>query len=156
MSLSFCVPLSYNFFLQRAKQIRIMILATESKKWKIRTGTNQECRYPKKSPVWYRSYGAGFIFTTSLPPTVLSGCLASIRVLRSVPRPFSVLEASVADQNPRSGAFTTWSGVGFSRLLYLGSRITNLDFWEFSDSFWIKSIIILGQLAQMLFCTCQK
>lgn len=30
-----------------------------------------------------RSYGAGFIFTTSLPPTVLSGCLASIRVLRS-------------------------------------------------------------------------
>merc|ERR1719228_354461 len=30
-----------------------------------------------------RSYGAGFIFTTSLPPTVLSGALASIRVLRS-------------------------------------------------------------------------
>ena len=29
-----------------------------------------------------RSYGAGFIFTTSLPPTVLSGALASIRVLR--------------------------------------------------------------------------
>jgi len=30
-----------------------------------------------------RSYGAGFIFTTSLPPTVLSGALASVRVLRS-------------------------------------------------------------------------
>jgi len=30
-----------------------------------------------------RSYGAGFIFTTSLPPTVLSGALASIRHLRS-------------------------------------------------------------------------
>eukprot|EP00092_Neocalanus_flemingeri_P023840 GFUD01025865.1.p1 GENE.GFUD01025865.1~~GFUD01025865.1.p1 ORF type:complete len:533 (-),score=146.48 GFUD01025865.1:151-1749(-) len=30
-----------------------------------------------------RSYGAGFIFTTSLPPTVLSGATASIRVLRS-------------------------------------------------------------------------
>ncbi|KAK6176836.1 hypothetical protein SNE40_015062 [Patella caerulea] len=30
-----------------------------------------------------RSYGAGFIFTTSLPPTVLSGCLASIKVLAS-------------------------------------------------------------------------
>merc|ERR1719244_874544 len=30
-----------------------------------------------------RSYGAGFIFTTSLPPTVLSGALASIRILRS-------------------------------------------------------------------------
>lgn len=30
-----------------------------------------------------RSYGAGFIFTTSLPPTVLSGALASIRLLRS-------------------------------------------------------------------------
>jgi len=30
-----------------------------------------------------RSYGAGFIFTTSLPPTVLSGAIASIRVLRS-------------------------------------------------------------------------
>jgi len=30
-----------------------------------------------------RSFGAGFIFTTSLPPTVLSGALASIRVLRS-------------------------------------------------------------------------
>ncbi|CAL1533373.1 unnamed protein product [Lymnaea stagnalis] len=30
-----------------------------------------------------RSYGAGFIFTTSLPPTVLKGCLASIKVLSS-------------------------------------------------------------------------
>jgi len=30
-----------------------------------------------------RSYGAGFIFTTSLPPTVLSGAIASIRILRS-------------------------------------------------------------------------
>ena len=29
-----------------------------------------------------RSYGAGFIFTTFFPPTVLSGALASIRVLR--------------------------------------------------------------------------
>lgn len=28
-----------------------------------------------------RSYGSGFIFTTSLPPTVLSGALASIKVL---------------------------------------------------------------------------
>lgn len=27
-----------------------------------------------------RSYGSGFIFTTSLPPTVLYGSLASIRV----------------------------------------------------------------------------
>merc|ERR1719412_2618048 len=30
-----------------------------------------------------RSYGAGFIFTTSLPPTVLAGSLASVRILRS-------------------------------------------------------------------------
>lgn len=30
-----------------------------------------------------RSYGAGFIFTTSLPPTVLAGSIASIRLLRS-------------------------------------------------------------------------
>merc|ERR1712004_76323 len=30
-----------------------------------------------------RSFGAGFIFTTSLPPTVLQGSLASVRVLRS-------------------------------------------------------------------------
>ena len=30
-----------------------------------------------------RSYGAGFIFTTSLPPTVLRGALASVQVLRS-------------------------------------------------------------------------
>ncbi|ESO91421.1 hypothetical protein LOTGIDRAFT_182709 [Lottia gigantea] len=30
-----------------------------------------------------RSYGSGFIFTTSLPPTVLSGALASIKVLAS-------------------------------------------------------------------------
>merc|ERR1712079_268876 len=30
-----------------------------------------------------RSYGAGFIFTTSLPPTVLSGATASIRILRT-------------------------------------------------------------------------
>jgi len=30
-----------------------------------------------------RSYGAGFIFTTSLPPTVLAGALASVRLLRS-------------------------------------------------------------------------
>jgi len=30
-----------------------------------------------------RSYGAGFIFTTSLPPTVLSGAIASIQILRS-------------------------------------------------------------------------
>merc|ERR1719461_2307505 len=30
-----------------------------------------------------RSYGAGFIFTTSLPPTVLNGALASVQVLRS-------------------------------------------------------------------------
>ncbi|XP_005104982.1 5-aminolevulinate synthase, erythroid-specific, mitochondrial [Aplysia californica] len=30
-----------------------------------------------------RSYGSGFIFTTSLPPTVLSGCLASVKVLAS-------------------------------------------------------------------------
>ena len=29
-----------------------------------------------------RSYGAGFIFTTSLPPTVLAGAIASIRLLR--------------------------------------------------------------------------
>ena len=29
-----------------------------------------------------RSYGAGFIFTTSLPPTVLAGSLASVRILR--------------------------------------------------------------------------
>ena len=31
-----------------------------------------------------RSFGAGFIFTTSLPPTVLQGSLASVRVLRSM------------------------------------------------------------------------
>ena len=31
-----------------------------------------------------RSYGAGFIFTTSLPPTVLAGAIASIRLLRFV------------------------------------------------------------------------
>ncbi|GAB6021620.1 5-aminolevulinate synthase, nonspecific, mitochondrial [Chamberlinius hualienensis] len=30
-----------------------------------------------------RSYAAGFIFTTSLPPTVLSGALTAIRILRS-------------------------------------------------------------------------
>uniref|UniRef100_T1IQ42 5-aminolevulinate synthase n=1 Tax=Strigamia maritima TaxID=126957 RepID=T1IQ42_STRMM len=30
-----------------------------------------------------RSYAAGFIFTTSLPPTVLAGALAAIRILRS-------------------------------------------------------------------------
>ena len=30
-----------------------------------------------------RSYGAGFIFTTSLPPTVLMGSIASIRILKS-------------------------------------------------------------------------
>jgi 5-aminolevulinate synthase len=30
-----------------------------------------------------RSYGAGFIFTTSLPPTVLRGATAAIQVLRS-------------------------------------------------------------------------
>lgn len=30
-----------------------------------------------------RSYGAGFIFTTSLPPTILAGCLAAIKVLAS-------------------------------------------------------------------------
>ena len=29
------------------------------------------------------SYGAGFIFTTSLPPTVMRGAKASIEVLRS-------------------------------------------------------------------------
>lgn len=29
-----------------------------------------------------RSYAAGFIFTTSLPPTVLYGAMASIRVLK--------------------------------------------------------------------------
>lgn len=30
-----------------------------------------------------RSYAAGFIFTTSLPPTVLRGALAAIKVLLS-------------------------------------------------------------------------
>jgi len=30
-----------------------------------------------------RSYAAGFIFTTSLPPTVLNGALASVKILRS-------------------------------------------------------------------------
>merc|ERR1719189_801118 len=30
-----------------------------------------------------RSYGSGFIFTTSLPPTILMGSLASIRILKS-------------------------------------------------------------------------
>lgn len=30
-----------------------------------------------------RSYGSGFIFTTSLPPTVLMGSLASIKILKS-------------------------------------------------------------------------
>ncbi|CAD5115284.1 DgyrCDS4277 [Dimorphilus gyrociliatus] len=30
-----------------------------------------------------RSYAAGFIFTTSLPPTVLSGALTSVRILKS-------------------------------------------------------------------------
>ena len=30
-----------------------------------------------------RSYAAGFIFTTSLPPTVLAGALTSVRILRT-------------------------------------------------------------------------
>lgn len=30
-----------------------------------------------------RSYAAGFIFTTSLPPTVLAGAMAAVRILRS-------------------------------------------------------------------------
>merc|ERR1712024_41029 len=30
-----------------------------------------------------RSYGSGFIFTTSLPPTVLKGSTTSIRILKS-------------------------------------------------------------------------
>lgn len=30
-----------------------------------------------------RSYAAGFIFTTSLPPTVLAGALAAVRILKS-------------------------------------------------------------------------
>lgn len=30
-----------------------------------------------------RSYAAGFIFTTSLPPTVLAGALSAVRILRS-------------------------------------------------------------------------
>lgn len=30
-----------------------------------------------------RSYAAGFIFTTSLPPTVLAGALKAIQILRS-------------------------------------------------------------------------
>lgn len=30
-----------------------------------------------------RSYAAGFIFTTSLPPTVLAGALTAVRILRS-------------------------------------------------------------------------
>jgi 5-aminolevulinate synthase len=30
-----------------------------------------------------RSYAAGFIFTTSLPPTVLAGALKAVKVLRS-------------------------------------------------------------------------
>ena len=34
-----------------------------------------------------RSYGAGFIFTTSLPPTVLMGALESIRLVLTRPYP---------------------------------------------------------------------
>jgi 5-aminolevulinate synthase len=30
-----------------------------------------------------RSYAAGFIFTTSLPPTVLAGALKAVQILRS-------------------------------------------------------------------------
>ena len=41
-------------------------------------------REPSKSLVdVVRNYGATFIFTTSLPPTFMSGATASIRILRS-------------------------------------------------------------------------
>ena len=41
-------------------------------------------REPSKSLVdVVRNYGATFIFTTALPPTVMSGATASIRILRS-------------------------------------------------------------------------
>lgn len=30
-----------------------------------------------------RSYAAGFIFTTSLPPTIVAGALAAVRILAS-------------------------------------------------------------------------
>jgi hypothetical protein len=77
-----------------------------------------------------RSYGAGFIFTTSLPPTVLSGCLASIRVLRSVPRPFYVLyNQCCGSESGIPCVFTPGSDIGFFRLPCLGSRIPNPYFW---------------------------
>ena len=32
---------------------------------------------------YIRSYAAGFIFTTSLPPTVLKGAMTSVQILKS-------------------------------------------------------------------------
>jgi hypothetical protein len=57
-------------------------------------------------------------------------------------------------RHPGSGAFfTPGSGIGFFRISGPRSRIPNLNFRELSANFWIKSTIILCQLAKIFFCT---
>ncbi len=58
--------------------------------------------------------------------------------------------SSVPD--PGSGAFLTPDpGSGICLFPDPGSRIPNLYFWELNDNFWVKSYIILCELAQMFF-----
>jgi hypothetical protein len=65
-------------------------------------------------PAKVRSFGAGFIFTTSLPPTVLSGAIASIRILRS--EEGRALRARHQDNVAYLRAALRAAGVGLSAL----------------------------------------
>jgi len=75
-----------------------------------------------------RSYAAGFIFTTSLPPTVLYGALASVRVSRLFPHETKLSAEHVFILPPRR--------LCFHFVCLFVSRITQYCTTDFHKTRW--------------------